>query len=413
MVCKCKASQLYECDVLISLEKCSFLVHFLSLLSIVNAIYTFTRKRHYRLFEQSIDAVPSTPSARRVRVDSSPISSSPLRFLSDIITSTTAESRAHPDDSRNVWEIAVWDPTPICLRLFCLFSPAHVLIYWSFLPLQPLDPRPSVTIVKTIFLATILSAQSHFLSTRFSQQSKDTSVISKQVLHEYDTKFVHPSLNHPVREVGTQTPPRKSTSTPTNYADSGTTTTEVDTYAPHIVINRGFRVNPNPAYAPQYDPDNLLKRNPPSRPLTTPNLRTAAAQNPFTSPASANPATDFSSPLHGLGNNANQIRPFPSLSPDRRGTTHGDGGSLGVYSHAASPLRKAASANYLRQASAAQQSQERGEQHGGRVQREGSPLKRMSMPGAEFQREGGTGLNQRLKALRGEGAGVRRESGRY
>ena len=348
-----------------------------------------------------------------MRVDSSPISSSPLRFLSDIITSTTAESRAHPDDSRHVWEIAVWDPTPICLRLFCLFSPAHVLIYWSFLPLQPLDPRPSVTVVKAIFLSTILSAQSYFLSTYFSQQSKDTSIISKQVLHEYDTKFVHPSLNRPVREVGIQTPPRRRTSTPTSYTDSGTTTTEVDTYTPHIVINRGFHVNPNPAYASQYDPDSLLKRNPPSRTLTTPNLRTHATQNPFTSPASANPATDFSSPLRGLGNNPPQIRPFPSVSPDRRGPTHGDGGSLGVYSHAASPLRKAASANYLRQASAAQQNQERGEQQTGRGHREGSPLKRMSMPGVEFQRDGGAGLNQRLKALRGDGAGAKRDSGRH
>jgi hypothetical protein len=77
-----------------------------------------------------------------------------------------------------------------------------------------------------------------------------------------------------------------------------------------------------------------------------------------------------------------------------------------VYSHAASPLRKAASANYLRQTSAAQQNQERSERQVGRGQNDASP-------GAEFQREGGAGLNQRLKALRGEGAGARRDSGRY
>lgn len=84
-----------------------------------------------------------------------------------------------------------------------------------------------------------------------------------------------------------------------------------------------------------------------------------------------------------------------------------------MYSHAASPLRKAASANYLRQASTAQQNQERSERQVGRGQKDGSPLKRMSMPSAEFQREGGVGLNQRLKALRGEGVGARRDSGRY
>jgi len=338
------------------------------------------------------------------------MASSPLRFLSGILDSTSAESRAHPDESRDVWEISIWDPTPICLRLFCLFSPAHILIYWIFLPLQPLDPRPSVTVLKTIFLTGLLSIQSHFLSAYFSQQSKDTSIISKQVLNEYDTKFVHPALNRPVREVATQTPPRKHAAGSPQYADSGTTT-EVDVYSPHTVINRGFHVNPNPAYASQYDPDHVMKPDIrpslSSRQLTTPNLR-ASTLNPFTSPASANPATDFSSPLRGQ---FNQIPPFPSLSPERR-PLQADGGSLGVYSHVASPLRKAASANYLRQGGIAA-----GKEHEApainRLKREGSPLKRMSTPG-DFQRDAnaaGAGLNHRLKPSKGEGA--RRESGRF
>ncbi|RQM07923.1 hypothetical protein DH86_00000801, partial [Scytalidium sp. 3C] len=69
-------------------------------LSILNAVYTFRRKRHYRLFESSVDAPQQTPSAHRVRVDSSPVSSSPLRFLSGILGDTSAESRAHPDPTR-------------------------------------------------------------------------------------------------------------------------------------------------------------------------------------------------------------------------------------------------------------------------------------------------------------------------
>ena len=338
------------------------------------------------------------------------MTSSPLRFLSDILDPTTAESRAHPDDSRDVWEISIWDPTPICLRLFCLFSPAHILIYWMFLPLQPLDPRPSVTVLKTIFLTGLLSIQSHFLATYFSQQGKDTSIISKQVLNEYDTKFVHPSLNRPVREVATQTPPRKQAAASPKYADSSTTT-EVDVYTPHTVINRGFHVNPNPAYASQYDPDHVTKpesRPPPSRPLTTPNLR-ASTLNPFTSPASANPATDFSSPLRAQ---SNQIRPFPSLSPERR-PLQPDGGSLGVYTHAASPLRKAASSNYLRQGGTGAAGKEYEASAINRVKKEGSPLKRMSTPG-DFQRDttaAATGLNHRLKPFRGE-SDARRESGR-
>ncbi len=157
--------------------------------------------------ESSLDVTPTTPSAQRVRVDSSPVSSSPLRFLSNMIAASTssraAEARAHPDPSRDVWELGVWDPLPICLRLFCLFSPGHVLVYWLFLPTTSLDPRPSTTVLTTIFLGILLSVQLHMLQSSFSQQGKDTAVIHKEVLNEYDTKFVHPRTNAPVRDAGT------------------------------------------------------------------------------------------------------------------------------------------------------------------------------------------------------------------
>src|SRR5271156_940038 len=149
-------------------SQASFIVHFLTLSCTLNALYTFRRKRHYRLFETSVDAVPSTPSAHRVRVDSSPVSSSPLQFLSTIIGSEDARSRAHPDPSRDVWELAVWDPVPICLRLFCYFSPGHTLIYWLFLPTLPSDPRPSTTILTAIVVAILLSLQLSLLRSNFS-----------------------------------------------------------------------------------------------------------------------------------------------------------------------------------------------------------------------------------------------------
>ena len=90
--------------------------------------------RHYRLFEANIERKPETPSAKRVKVQSDPTTSSPLRLLSSIMPTETAESRAHADKKNDVWELSVWDPLPVCLRLFCLFSPGHVLVYMLFLP---------------------------------------------------------------------------------------------------------------------------------------------------------------------------------------------------------------------------------------------------------------------------------------
>jgi hypothetical protein len=263
---------------------------------IANAAYTFLRKRHYRLFENPMDNAPGTPSAHRVQVDSSPKS---------------------PDPIREVWELAVWDPIPVCLRLFCLFSPGHVLIYWLFLPISPLDPRPSITVVTTIILAALLSLQLLFLQSNHAQQAKDMAIIHKEVLNEYDTKFVHPRLNPPVRDVGTQF-------TASDRGINSKEENEVVTYTPTIILRRGFRTNPNPDYA------KLLPQ------------ATVSSPNPIFQTPAGYPRRD-STPLRTSDAiiRQPQFRLSTSSKPVNIGTS--DGGSLGIYSHANSPLKKATS----------------------------------------------------------------------
>ena len=306
-------------------QQATFVVHTLSLLSIVNAAYTFYRRRHYRLFETSVHAVPSTPSAHRVCVDSSPLSSSPLRFLQSILAADNAESRSHSDATRDVWELAIWDPTPLSLRLFCLFSPGHMLVYWLFLPTAVTDPRPSTTVVTTVVLATLLSTQLMLLQWNFSQQSKDSTVVHKEVLNEYDTKFVHPRTRPLMRNVGTQC---SGTGTSVNIDED-----TVDTYTPSVIINRGFHTRPNPNYVKHVDPD---------APRATPVRGYAHASTPII-PNSAFSRSDVSSPMRP----PTAIRQ-PQLFKRNGGIPKtGDGGNLGVYSHAYSPLRKSASTDFV------------------------------------------------------------------
>ncbi|KAL8679899.1 MAG: hypothetical protein Q9186_003869 [Xanthomendoza sp. 1 TL-2023] len=321
-------------------------VYILSLLSFANAAYTFYRRRHYRLFESSIDAVPSTPSAHRVRVDSSPVSSSPLRFLSSMLATDNAESRSHPDPTRDVWELAVWDPTPISLRIFCFFSPGHILVYCLFLPTAMTDPRPSTTVATTIGLVALLSTQLMILQSSFSQQSKDSTVVHKEVLNEYDTKFVHPRTRPLTRDVGTQ------------YSSSGTSldpaSASVDTYTPSIIINRGFHTRPNPNYMKHVDPN---------APRVTP-TRHYSTGIASTIPSSAT-TRDMSSPMRPVtAIRQPQFRPNGDLRS-------GDGGNLGVYSHAYSPLRKSASTEFG-------EDRYRHRAHSP-TKGEGSPLKRSSL----------------------------------
>jgi hypothetical protein len=372
-----------------------------------NAWLVYSKRRYYRLFEQSVDVSPATPSARRVRVDSSPAGASPLGYIRNVIARNSAAGRAHPDTQRDVWEISVWNPNPLCLELFCLFSPLHVVLYYLNLPVAPMDPRPSVKVTMTVSMGFFMSLQLWWLRRAFTQQTKDNAVISREVLHEYDAKFVHPALHKPCRDVGIQTISRKSTRD-SSVGVKGTSdglASEVVTYTPTTVINRSFRTNPNVNYASQYDPDNLGSTSALRPSQSTPSLRPGYQPSQYTSTSTTTPA-DFSSPIR----QSHTPNPFRQASAIR----NGDGGSLGVYSHAASPLRKAASQNFIRDNASRGRESLGGTGERRQVspaKRELSPVKRTSMPGGERP------LSQADRLGRSSGFGgfgsARRESGRF
>ena len=168
-----------------------------------------------------------------------------------------------------------------------------------------------------------MSSQLLLLQTSFSQQEKDSAIIHKEVMSEYDIKYVHPRLNPLVRDVGTQ------------YFESDEDGDKVDVYTPTVVLKRGvFKINPNPNYAKHVDPENKSE-------ITS---RT------------------FSPPVGGYTPSAYQSReptPFTGITPRTAirqpqfrqsiaggvsiGTGTGDGGNLGVFNHPNSPLKKATS----------------------------------------------------------------------
>ncbi|KAL8297032.1 hypothetical protein RB597_006227 [Gaeumannomyces tritici] len=325
------------------------LVWLLAIASVANAVALLYQKRHYRLFEANVEQGPSTPSAQRVRVQSSPMSSSPLRLLANVLGSDTAESRAHPDRTRDVWEIAVWDPVPACLQGVVYFSPVHVLMYIFELPLDTLDRRPSVTLFKCLVLQVCLSCMLRTLQSTNDQRQKDSAIIQKEVFREYDTKFVHPRLHPLVRDVGTQASMDENEHE-NDVIEFGTPTT---------ILRRGFQTHPNPNYLKHIDPDST------SRPVQTTNLMTARLFTPATRnrqsdafaggqqstqprPRKSMPAVAHSpmvsaststSTHHQPGSNA----PSPAPAAGSSNTTTNFGGSMGVYTHANSPLKKATS----------------------------------------------------------------------
>jgi hypothetical protein len=245
-----------------------------------------------------------------------------------------------------------------------------------------MDSRPTATITTAVAFSSLLSLQLWVLRASFSQQAKDSALVHGEVMNEYDTKFVRPALNRPVRDVGIQT--RESATSP-----QGTMTREVDVYTPTTIIKRGFKTNPNPNYARQYDPDNLASQKPESRRTSSFGLATpqALAETPT---GYTNAYTQSRQPTSGAPDFSSPLKPHHELLRERS-PMKGDGGSLGVYTHAASPLRKAASSNQLRA----------GRERDGLERRIlGTPLKRMSTPGS-------SGLGTQEDARR------RRETGRF
>ncbi|KAI6769140.1 hypothetical protein HG531_010244 [Fusarium graminearum] len=313
----------------------SFVVHpfvwILAAFSFTNAFYTITRTRKYRLFLAKVDKPMSTPSARRVKVNQFGASpSTPLSYLANLITPESAESRAHPDKASDVWELSIWDPLPVSLRLACLFGPGHVLVYMIFLPLAPLDPRPSVTVLNTLLLQILVSAQLLFFCSQFAQQAKDKAVIQEQVMKEYDTKFVHPRLHPTVRDIGTQF----SMDQPSDYKEF------VQTGTPTIQIRHGFQTHFNPYTRAADTPDERS---------VTPSSNNVLKPHMFTPPTATRRSEAFR-PATGQ----RSVMPRQSLPSGytSTGTSSGVqginfGGNMGIHTHNRSPLKKATSLKEL------------------------------------------------------------------
>ena len=388
--------------------------------SMANAWAVWAKKKHYRMFEQNVEVALQTPSARRVRVDSSPAGASPFNFIKNVM-SNSAAARAHPDAERDVWEIAVWDPNPLCLELFCLFSPLHVVLYYFNLPVAPLDPRPSVKVTTTMFVGVVLSLHLWWLRGSFIQQTKDNAIITRGVMQEYNNKFVHPALQKQCRDVGIQTisKNRNLDSSVGVRGSSDDMASEVVTYTPTTIINRTFRTNPNTNYASQYDPDNMASASVARSSQQTPSLRPSYTSQ-YTSTSTASGA-DFSSPIRP-SNTPNPFRQAPSIPRTS------DGGYLGVKTHAASPLRKSQSTSFIRDndrsgvgnasygaygqpldTSVSRTQDGLGGTSEGRRTSANSPLKRMSMSNGDRL----VGQAERLGRNAGYGgsSGGRRESG--
>jgi hypothetical protein len=238
-------------------------------------------------------------------------------------------------------------------------------------------------LMTTTLLAILLTVQMSMFISSFSRQAKDMTLVHKEVLHEYDTKYVHPRTQPLMRSVGTQF-----------FGHAYEQLNRVETFTPTHKV-QGHRSSPRPSYGSASTP--LARSSRPS--LSTPSV---SPQNQASASGIETPSYLESSPAISR---STLYQPQFAQSP----STTGDGGSLGVYTHAHSPLRKATSTHFDHRP------HRDAEGRPSPAKRLGSPLKRSSAPGdADFRGEMSPQRYPRMAFVGRRGwDSPRRESGRF
>jgi len=179
---------------------------FLLLAAILNTIYLFSRTRIYQL-NLATDKV-SSPHATfvpRAHTPTSPdLPPTPIyvsvlkgvwralvvsfRFLLNLNAPQT--SSVGGGRVERVQQLEMWTPGEIEMTLFAIYSPVHSLLWMAF---------SGANWMLMMVIMAIVSGQMRVLVRSFEALMKDKSIIAREVMHEYDEKFVYPRVN-PVRK---------------------------------------------------------------------------------------------------------------------------------------------------------------------------------------------------------------------
>ncbi|KAJ7582702.1 hypothetical protein C8J56DRAFT_227715 [Mycena floridula] len=170
--------------------------------SVLNALYLFTRSKIYRLHRQSdpvsspnakfvaqdLDFAPLTPPSLASRLSGGLWNSFILfwRFLLGLKAAPLRPSRT----SQKVQELLVWTPGELEMRLFCVYSPVHSLLWMG---------TGSANWMLMGIIMGIVGVQLHVTTSTYKNLMKDREIIAAEVMHEYNEGFVYPRVN-PIRK---------------------------------------------------------------------------------------------------------------------------------------------------------------------------------------------------------------------
>ncbi|KAG0036703.1 hypothetical protein BGZ82_003827 [Podila clonocystis] len=164
----------------------SSIQYILVAISVLNTYWLLTSKKTYTMMDRDYYDPPSSNNARLAELDpeDKPWSEKlPGRLVYPLVAPFL--SRSEPDAKRMVWELSVWNPSVLCLNLFCWFSPAQALVLVG----MTMD-----NLYMTLPIAVAISVQLSYLVHFFQGYVKDRQLVVAEAYREYDNKFVKPRV---------------------------------------------------------------------------------------------------------------------------------------------------------------------------------------------------------------------------
>src|SRR5690606_13385507 len=133
--------------------------------------------------------VPPTPSAKRVPVDSSPSTNIITNIASALSPQKKAKRAVPASATTEVWQLSIWDPSPMSLPLLAPCYPVHVALYFLAFPIAPTrshstsSTSQTATYLAVLIMEALRSFRTSHLVRYFERQHSDKLVLSKEVLH--------------------------------------------------------------------------------------------------------------------------------------------------------------------------------------------------------------------------------------
>ncbi|THH27507.1 hypothetical protein EUX98_g6696 [Antrodiella citrinella] len=173
----------------------------------LNTMYLFSRTRLYQLnlakdpVSSPHAAFVSRESPNHVPPPSTPIYISvfkhawrafvvSVRFLLNLSPPKDRQVSSNGAGVEKVQQLEVWTPGELEMALFAIYSPVHSLLWmaltggnWMLIGL----------------IMGVVGMQTQALTRSYEALLKDRNILAKEVMHEYDEKFVYPRIN-PIRK---------------------------------------------------------------------------------------------------------------------------------------------------------------------------------------------------------------------